>query len=84
MIYFGAMLNKADSLDEARTQMLATIDGVIKEPPSKEEVDRASTRMLKHIDLSMRDSEQIGLFMSEYAAVATGAPCSSIATTSGK
>ena len=69
MIYFGAMVNKADSLSGARDQMLATIDSVIKEPPSKEEVDRARTRMLKDIDLSLRDSERIGLFMSEYAAL---------------
>ena len=69
LIYFGAMLNKTDSLDDARTAMLAAIDSVIKEPPSKEEVDRARTRALKDIDLSMRDSGRIGLFISEYAAI---------------
>ena len=40
LIMFGAILNKTDSLDDARSTMLATIDGVVKEPPSKEEVDR--------------------------------------------
>ena len=47
VIYFGAILNKTDSLDDARNTMLTTIDSVIKEPPSKEEVDRASTRLLE-------------------------------------
>jgi zinc protease len=68
VIMFGAILNKTDSLDKARTTMLDTIDGVIKEPPSKDEVERAKTRLLKDIDLSLRNSERIGLFLSEYIA----------------
>ena len=39
-----------------------------KEPPSKEEVDRAKTRLLKQIELSMTDSQNLGLVLSEYAA----------------
>ncbi len=65
---FGVILNQADSLDDARNAMLQTIDGVIKEPPSKEEVDRARTRLLKRIDQTLRDSQRVGLFISEYAA----------------
>ena len=44
---FGAILNKADSVEDARTIMLDTIDSVVKTPPTKEEVDRARTRLLK-------------------------------------
>jgi len=68
LILFGALLNKTDSLDAARTTMLETIDGVAKEPPSKDEVERAKTRLLKDIDLNLRNSERIGLFLSEYIA----------------
>ena len=68
LVYFGAILNHTDSLDDARNTMLKTIDGVIKEPPSKEEVDRARTRLLKEIDQTLRDSGRVGLFISEYAA----------------
>jgi zinc protease len=68
LIMFGAILNKTESLDEARTAMLSTIDGVVKEPPSKEEVDRAKARLEKDIDISLRNSEQVGLFISEYVA----------------
>ena len=50
--------------------MLDTIDGVVKEPPSKDEVERAKTRLMKEIDLNLRNSERIGLFLSEY--IATG------------
>ncbi len=68
VIMFGAILNESDSLDDARNTMLATIDGVVKEPPSKEEVDRAKTRLEKQIDMTLRNSERVGLFMSEYLA----------------
>ncbi|MEI9899608.1 MAG: insulinase family protein [Hyphomicrobium sp.] len=44
MAILGAILNKNDSMEEARRVMLATIDNVVKEPPAKEEVDRARTR----------------------------------------
>ena len=68
LIMFGAILNKTESLDEARNTMLSTIDGVVKEPPSKEEVDRAKTRIEKDIDMTLRNSEQVGLFLSDYLA----------------
>src|SRR5579872_861381 len=69
MIIFGATLSKTDSLDDARKTMLDTIDGVIKEPPSKEEVDRARTRILKEVDMNLRNSERVGLFISEWVAL---------------
>ena len=68
LIMFGALLNKSDSLDDARKVMLDTIDGVVKEPPSKEEVDRARTRILKQIDQGLRNTERVGLFLSEFLA----------------
>jgi zinc protease len=69
IFYCGALLSKSDSLDDARKIMLDTIGGVSTKPPTKEEVDRARTRLLKDIDLNLRDSERIGLFMSQYIAV---------------
>jgi zinc protease len=68
LIIFGAILNTADSLDDARNTMLATIDGVVKEPPSKEEVDRAKARLEKQVDMELRDSAEVGLNLSEYLA----------------
>jgi zinc protease len=69
ILYFGALLNKTDSLDDARKTMLDTIDSVVKEPPSKDEVDRARTRILKDVDMNLRSSERVGLFISEYLAI---------------
>ena len=68
VILLGAILNKADSVDEARKIMLDAIDGVVKTPPTREEVDRARTKLLKDIDLGLRNSERIGLSISEWAA----------------
>ncbi len=68
VIMFGAILNKSESLDGARDSMLATIDGVVKEPPSTEEVDRAKARLEKQVEMTLRNSEEVGLFLSEYQA----------------
>jgi zinc protease len=69
IFYCGALLNKTDSLDDVHKIMLDTIDGVTKQPPTRDAVDRARTRILKEIDLNLRDSERIGLFMSQYIAI---------------
>jgi zinc protease len=61
-------LKQDQSLEEARAVTLKTIAGVVTEPPSKEEVDRAKARILKQVDLDLNDSESIGVTISEYAA----------------
>lgn len=65
LLMAGVILRKTDSIDDARNTMLDVIAGVAKEPPSKEEVERAKTRLLKQIDLSLQDSQRVGLFLSE-------------------
>ena len=57
---FSASVAKDKSLDDAEKTMLSVIDGLIKEPPNKEEVDRAKTRLLKNIDLELNNSEPRG------------------------
>ena len=66
VVLFGAVVNKGDSVPDARKIMLDTLAGIVQEPPSKEEVDRARTRLLTNIDLQLRNSETIGLTMSEW------------------
>jgi zinc protease len=68
LLVAGAILRNTDSLDDARNTMLDVISAVAKEPPSKEEVERAKTRILKNVDLSLNDSTRVGLFLSEYMA----------------
>jgi zinc protease len=54
------------SLDEARQILLKTIEGLAAEPPSKEEVERVKTRILKNIELEMNDSQAVAIDLSEY------------------
>jgi zinc protease len=65
-IIASASLRQDQSLDDARQIMLKVIEGVAGEPPSKEEVDRAKTRLLKNIELEMADSQSVALDLSEY------------------
>ena len=66
---FSAQVAKDKSLDDAEKTMLSVIDGLIKEPPNKEEVDRARTRLLKNIDLQLNNSERVGLVLSEWGSM---------------
>lgn len=68
VLLIGASLNKTDSIDAARQAILDTLEGVIKEPPSAEEVQRAKTRQLKQMEMALTDSTRIGLDLSEYMA----------------
>jgi zinc protease len=57
---------KEKSLDDAKNTMLKVFDEFNQNLPSKEELERAKTELLKNIDLSFNSSERIGLELSEY------------------
>jgi zinc protease len=63
-----ARLQADQNLEEASQIMLKTIENLVKEPPTKEEVERVKTRMLKDIELEMADSQSIAVDLSEFAA----------------
>ena len=65
---FGAEVRKENSLDDARDILTKTVEGLAANPPTKEEVDRAKTSILKNIELTLNASDRVGLAMSEYAA----------------
>jgi zinc protease len=54
------------SLEEARQILLKTVEGLPAEAPTKEEVDRVKTRLLKDIELEMNDSQSVALDLSDY------------------
>ena len=64
----GAILQQDQNLDDARQTILKAVEGFAGEPPSKEEVERAKTKILKQFDLNMTNSERIGLILTEYSA----------------
>ncbi len=59
-------LKTDQSLDDARQILLKTVENVANEPPTKEEVERVKTRILKNLELEMNDSQSVALDLSEY------------------
>ena len=68
-IFWVANLRATDSLAAARDALVRAIDEIVAKPPTAEEVARAKTTLLKNIDLSLANSEQVGLDMSEWIAM---------------
>lgn len=60
-----AQVLKEKSLDDAMSSMRKTLDEIINNPPTQEEVDRAKNELLKGIELMFNSSERIGLTLSE-------------------
>jgi zinc protease len=65
-IEVAVSLKLDQSLDDARQILLKTVEGLPAEPPSKEEVERVKTRLLKNIEQEMNDSQAVALDLSEY------------------
>ena len=63
---FGAEVRQGDSLDAARDALLATIEGITAAPPTKEEVERARSQILKNIELTLNNSDRVGVTLSEF------------------
>jgi zinc protease len=66
---FTASLRKDGSLDDVEKTLQGVIDGVVKEPPSKDEVDRARTRLLNNTEQELKNSSRVGLNLSEWASM---------------
>jgi len=66
--YFYAEVRKEQSLDSARTTMLRTLDAAALQAPTPEEVERAKTKLTSGIELMFKNSEQVGLNLSEWIA----------------
>ena len=64
-----ANVRQTQSLDSASRALLGALDGVVSTPPTVEEVDRAKTQLLKQIDLTLNNSERVGLGLSEWASM---------------
>jgi zinc protease len=65
MMIFTAQVRKENSLDEARDIMLKTLEEIAAAPPTKEEVERSKTELLKQVDLTLNDNTRVGLAISE-------------------
>ncbi|HKP73482.1 MAG TPA: pitrilysin family protein [Pyrinomonadaceae bacterium] len=67
---FGAEVRQEASLDAARDALLETVEsGIVSNPITKEETDRARTSLLKNVELVFNNSQSVGLAMSEWVAL---------------
>ncbi|MBV8816864.1 MAG: insulinase family protein, partial [Acidobacteriaceae bacterium] len=69
VLMFSAQVRKEQSLDDARASMLSVVEGLSKEPPTAEEVERAKTKIIKNIDLALNNSGMVGVTLSEPASL---------------
>ena len=69
MLLAAAEVRQEDSLEEATETLLATIQGLVDEPPTEEEVERAKTDYLSGIELAFNNPQGIALQLSEWAAM---------------
>ncbi len=68
-LYLNVNVRKENSLEEAKKVLLTTLDEFLKTPPTKEEVERAKTQILKSWNLNFKKADRVGVFISNYIAM---------------
>jgi zinc protease len=56
-------LKPDQAIDEAQQILLKTVEGLAAAPPTQEEVDRAKGRLLKNIELTLTNSQYVGIML---------------------
>jgi zinc protease len=69
VLLFGVEVRKENSIEEARETLLRTVEEVVSNPPTQEEVDRARDNQLKQWERAMRNSERAAIGLSEWSAM---------------
>ena len=64
--YIGLSLLKEKNLEETKKTLVSMLDGIGTMEFTKEEVERAKNEALKGLELTLRNSERVGLQLSEY------------------
>jgi zinc protease len=69
VMYFAAEVRQEASLDAARDALIETVETITANAITKEEVERARAQLLKQFELNLNSSEQVGIELSEWAAM---------------
>lgn len=64
-----AIVRNEGNINEARDVLVQTVEEFVKTPPTKEEVDRAQTALLKNKELTLKNSSRLGFQLSEWIAM---------------
>jgi zinc protease len=67
--YFGANVRQDTSIEAARDALLGVLEGFAAKPATDEEVERARTRLLNDIELTLADSRELTMALSECAGI---------------
>jgi len=67
--YFGANVRQDASIDAARDALLGVLEGFAAKPATEGEVERARMRLLNDIELTLADSRELTMALSECAAI---------------
>ncbi len=67
-LYLGANVLKERDLDSTKDALLAIVKNIRTKPITADEVANAKNKLLSEFDKSYRNSEDIGLYLSEYIA----------------
>jgi zinc protease len=59
LITLSASLNKDQNLDEVRKLLISTVEGVVANPPTKEEIERVTTPLLRNLENNLSDPQTI-------------------------
>ncbi len=65
-VAFGASLPKEGALEAARTALLATLDGVRRDPVRADELERARTKLLNEMDKARLDARELVNTLAEF------------------
>ena len=66
--YVTADVLKTKSIDKAKDAMLGTIDELATKPVTPDEVEKAKNKLIKNFEETYRNTQYIGLTLSEYIA----------------
>ena len=67
--YFGANVRQDASIDAARDALLGVLESLASKPATEEEVDLARRRLLNDIELTIADSRELTMALSECAGM---------------
>jgi zinc protease len=68
VVLISATLSDDQSLDDVKKIILDTIAGLTREAPTKEEVDRAKTRVIQGMDRTFANSQQLAMQLTDVVA----------------
>jgi zinc protease len=65
----GAVVKKGEPIEPVRDELIRIVEDFHKNPPTKEELDRAKKSIANQFEKTLNDHESIGVEMSEYIAL---------------